>query len=358
MPEKCPPSAVGDADDDDRSPTVSVGGRSSVAARCGAAPASCGHAHRRLRPRALLRPLGVRRRAPALRVGRAGLADGRRCSPWPTTRRRALWDGLRLGYAESTGHPLLRREIAALYDGTRARRRPRLRRRRGGDLLPRQRAARARATTPSSRGPATRACTRSPGRPARTSPSTSCARTPAGRSISSVLRRQVTPATRAHRRQRAAQPDRDAARPRDLRRRSSPIAEDAGVHLLLDEVYRYLEFDAADRLPAGADAMPRGVSLGVMSKSFAMAGLRIGWLATRDRELLDRCARSRTTRRSAPRRRRRCSRSSGFAPATASWPGRAGSSPTTWPPRRLLRGVGRPLHLGPPAGRIDRRFRG
>jgi aspartate/methionine/tyrosine aminotransferase len=28
-----------------------------------------------------------------------------------------------------------------------------------------------------------------------------------------------------------------------------------------------------------------------MSKSFAMAGLRIGWLATRDRELLDRCAR-------------------------------------------------------------------
>ncbi len=28
-----------------------------------------------------------------------------------------------------------------------------------------------------------------------------------------------------------------------------------------------------------------------MSKSFAMAGLRIGWLATRDRELLGRCAR-------------------------------------------------------------------
>ncbi|HSS35204.1 MAG TPA: aminotransferase class I/II-fold pyridoxal phosphate-dependent enzyme, partial [Patescibacteria group bacterium] len=29
---------------------------------------------------------------------------------------RALWAGLRLGYTESTGHPLLRREIAALYD--------------------------------------------------------------------------------------------------------------------------------------------------------------------------------------------------------------------------------------------------
>ena len=46
-----------------------------------------------------------------------------------------------------------------------------------------------------------------------------------------------------------------------------------------------------DRLVAGADLFERGVSLGVMSKSFAMAGLRIGWLATRDRDLLDRCAR-------------------------------------------------------------------
>src|SRR5215203_7553892 len=29
---------------------------------------------------------------------------------------RALWDGLALGYTESAGHPLLRREVAALYD--------------------------------------------------------------------------------------------------------------------------------------------------------------------------------------------------------------------------------------------------
>jgi aspartate/methionine/tyrosine aminotransferase len=68
------------------------------------------------------------------------------------------------------------------------------------------------------------------------------------------------------------------------------LAEDAGAYLLLDEVYRFLEFDPADRLPAGADALERGLSIGVMSKSFAMAGLRIGWLATRDRELLARCA--------------------------------------------------------------------
>jgi aspartate/methionine/tyrosine aminotransferase len=63
-----------------------------------------------------------------------------------------------------------------------------------------------------------------------------------------------------------------------------------GIPLVADEVYRFLEIDPADRLVAGADAFERGISLGVMSKSFAMAGLRIGWLATRDRELLARCA--------------------------------------------------------------------
>ncbi|MBF8289237.1 MAG: Aminotransferase [Chloroflexi bacterium] len=68
------------------------------------------------------------------------------------------------------------------------------------------------------------------------------------------------------------------------------IAAEAGAHLLVDEVYRYLEFDEGDRLPAGVDAGSHVISLGVMSKSFAMAGLRIGWLASRDRDLLTRVA--------------------------------------------------------------------
>jgi aspartate/methionine/tyrosine aminotransferase len=66
------------------------------------------------------------------------------------------------------------------------------------------------------------------------------------------------------------------------------IAAESGAHLLIDEVYRGLEFDESDRLPAGADVLPRGISLGVMSKAYAMAGLRIGWLATHDRDLLGR----------------------------------------------------------------------
>jgi aspartate/methionine/tyrosine aminotransferase len=68
------------------------------------------------------------------------------------------------------------------------------------------------------------------------------------------------------------------------------LAAESGARLIVDEVYRFLEFDPADRLPAGADALETGVSIGVMSKSFALAGLRIGWVATRDRALLTRLA--------------------------------------------------------------------
>jgi aspartate/methionine/tyrosine aminotransferase len=68
------------------------------------------------------------------------------------------------------------------------------------------------------------------------------------------------------------------------------LAAESGTRLIVDDVYRFLEFDPTDRLPAGADASPTGVSIGVMSKSFALAGLRIGWIATRDRDLLGRLA--------------------------------------------------------------------
>lgn len=59
------------------------------------------------------------------------------------------------------------------------------------------------------------------------------------------------------------------------------LAETHGAHLFSDEVYRGLEHSAA-ALPAAAECSPRGISLGVMSKAFGLAGLRIGWIATRD----------------------------------------------------------------------------
>jgi aspartate/methionine/tyrosine aminotransferase len=62
-------------------------------------------------------------------------------------------------------------------------------------------------------------------------------------------------------------------------------AESRGVAVFSDEVYRFLEFDETDRLPGAVDVGKRTVSLGVMSKAFALAGLRVGWIATHDAEL-------------------------------------------------------------------------
>src|SRR5262249_53449674 len=68
------------------------------------------------------------------------------------------------------------------------------------------------------------------------------------------------------------------------------IAELHGVFLFSDEVYRFLEHSAAELSPAAA-CSPRAISLGVMSKAFGLAGLRIGWLASTDAQLRARIAR-------------------------------------------------------------------
>jgi aspartate/methionine/tyrosine aminotransferase len=62
----------------------------------------------------------------------------------------------------------------------------------------------------------------------------------------------------------------------------SALSEKHDFIIFSDEVYRGLELDPSDRLPAAADINDRAVSLGVMSKTFGLAGLRIGWVATRN----------------------------------------------------------------------------
>ncbi len=64
-----------------------------------------------------------------------------------------------------------------------------------------------------------------------------------------------------------------------------------GLWLFSDEVYRLIEHDPAKRLPQVADVYERGVSLNVMSKTYGLPGLRIGWITCRDRSLLGRMAR-------------------------------------------------------------------
>ena len=71
-------------------------------------------------------------------------------------------------------------------------------------------------------------------------------------------------------------------------RRLIELADSCGAYLFSDEVYRGLEFDPADRLPAAADLHPRAISLGGMSKAYGLPGLRLGWIACRDANLIRR----------------------------------------------------------------------
>ena len=68
----------------------------------------------------------------------------------------------------------------------------------------------------------------------------------------------------------------------DMLRRVHDLAQANGITLFCDEVYRGSEYCVGDRLPAACDLGERAVSLGVMSKSYGLAGLRIGWIATHD----------------------------------------------------------------------------
>jgi aspartate/methionine/tyrosine aminotransferase len=66
------------------------------------------------------------------------------------------------------------------------------------------------------------------------------------------------------------------------------LCAERGAWLFSDEVYRELEHDPADRLPAACDLYERALSLGSMSKTYGLPGLRLGWLACRDAGALQR----------------------------------------------------------------------
>ena len=202
---------------------------------------------------------------------------------------RALWDGLTLGYTEAPGHPLLRVEIASLYETIVP-----------DEVLTFSGAEEAIYVAANVLlGPGDHAIVTWP---AYQSLHEVARATGADVTLHELhasegwaidverLRAQVTPRTRlivvnAPHNPTGMLPDEATYR------EVAAIAEEADATLFSDEVYRFLEVDASTRLPAGADVGRHGVSLGVMSKSFAMAGLRIGWLATHDRRLLEAAAR-------------------------------------------------------------------
>ncbi len=68
------------------------------------------------------------------------------------------------------------------------------------------------------------------------------------------------------------------------------LARQCNAYVLSDEVYRFSEYDEKDRLPAAVDYYDKAISIGVMSKSFGLPGLRIGWTSVNDEKLLGKFA--------------------------------------------------------------------
>ncbi|UCE61144.1 MAG: aminotransferase class I/II-fold pyridoxal phosphate-dependent enzyme [Phycisphaerales bacterium] len=58
-----------------------------------------------------------------------------------------------------------------------------------------------------------------------------------------------------------------------------------------DEAYRGSEYEDVDRLPAACDLYEGASSLGLMSKGYGLPGLRLGWLATRNADILAKISR-------------------------------------------------------------------
>ncbi len=65
------------------------------------------------------------------------------------------------------------------------------------------------------------------------------------------------------------------------------LARRHGLYLFSDEMYRLLEYEPAMQLSPVCDLYEKGISLSGLSKSFALPGLRIGWLATQENALVD-----------------------------------------------------------------------
>jgi aspartate/methionine/tyrosine aminotransferase len=69
------------------------------------------------------------------------------------------------------------------------------------------------------------------------------------------------------------------------------LCRQRGIWLFSDEVYRPLGHSGTVHLPNVADVYERGISLNVVSKAYGLPGLRVGWIACADRELLQRMER-------------------------------------------------------------------
>ena len=66
------------------------------------------------------------------------------------------------------------------------------------------------------------------------------------------------------------------------------IARKHSAYILCDEVYRHLTQEDG-YCPSIAELYEKGISISSMSKVFSLAGLRLGWIASKDKTVLNEC---------------------------------------------------------------------
>ena len=102
-----------------------------------------------------------------------------------------------------------------------------------------------------------------------------------------ALRRLVTPETKLICLNNPNNPT-GALMPESVLREIIDMARSVDAWILCDEVYRHLSQEDM-WCPSIADLYEKGISVSSMSKVFSMAGLRLGWIATRDRDVIKSC---------------------------------------------------------------------
>lgn len=65
------------------------------------------------------------------------------------------------------------------------------------------------------------------------------------------------------------------------------LAKKRGIYVFSDEMYRFLEYNPKDRLPSACEVYKNAVTLFGMSKTFGMPGVRTGWLVTKNKKMLE-----------------------------------------------------------------------
>ena len=76
--------------------------------------------------------------------------------------------------------------------------------------------------------------------------------------------------------------------PKETMEQVIEVARSVGAYVLCDEVYRGISEDGS-YMYSVADLYEKGISVGSMSKCWSMAGVRLGWIVTRDMDLVHRC---------------------------------------------------------------------